>query len=68
MFTMKAYKNRKIASFDYFNSRCGRTIPEKFTTGPLKYPCISINFINLWLKSIDIYYVWSSQSYSNTMN
>ena len=47
---------------------CGSLIPDNSTTDPLKYICVSTNFINPWIKSLELIYVWNFQSYSDNIN
>ena len=48
---MKSHKAEKRKSSDSIISDGGRPIKDNSNTDDLKYLCISINFIDPWLKS-----------------
>ena len=45
-----------------------RSITDNSTTYALKYFCICVNFINLWLKSLEDTFVCSFRVYSKNMD
>ena len=55
---MIASETVHITSSDSVNSVYGWLIPYTPTTDALKYICVSINFLDLCLKSLEVDYVW----------
>ena len=56
MCEIRAYETEKRTNYDSVISGGENPITDTSTTDALKYICVIIEFINSWLKSLEVYY------------